>query len=143
MMSVNPIPEGYRTITPYLVVTDVNRQIDFIQKAFNGEITTQMEGPDGSIIHAEVKIGDSRVMMGNSSDEYPPMPAMLYVYVENVDDVYQQALHAGGESLKEPEDQFYGDRTANVKDPLGNIWSISTHVEDVSDEEMARRLQEG
>lgn len=143
MMSVNPIPEGYRTITPYLVVTDVNRQIEFIQKAFNSDLITHLDGPDGSIIHAEVKIGDSRVMMGNSSDEYPPMPAMLYVYVENVDDVYQQALHAGGESLKEPEDQFYGDRTANVKDPLGNIWSISTHVEDVSDEEMARRLQEG
>lgn len=143
MMSVNPIPEGYRTITPYLVVTDVNRQIEFIQKAFNGDLITHLDGSDGSIIHAEVRIGDSRVMMGNSSDEYPPMPAMLYVYLENVDDVYQQALHAGGESLKEPEDQFYGDRTANVKDPLGNIWSISTHVEDVSDEEIARRLQEG
>lgn len=143
MMSVNPIPEGYRTITPYLIVTDVNRQIEFIQKAFNGDLITQMDGSDGSIIHAEVRIADSRVMMGNSSDEYPPMPAMLYVYVENVDDVYQQALHAGGESLQAPEDQFYGDRTANVKDPLGNIWSISTHIEDVSDEEMARRLQEG
>ena len=142
-MSVNPIPENSHTISPYLIIKDVNRQIEFIQKAFNGDLITHLDGPEGSIIHAEVRIGDSRVMMGNSSDEYPPMPAMLYVYVENMDDVYQQALHAGGESLKEPKDQFYGDRTANVKDPFGNIWSISTHVEDVSDEEMARRLQEG
>lgn len=142
-MPVNPIPKEYHTVTPYLVVKDVSGLLDFLQKAFKGEVTTHMDSPDGGIMHAEVKIGDSTVMMGQSDENYPPMPAMLYLYVENVDEVYQSALKAGAESVQAPEDQFYGDRTANVRDPFGNMWDIATHVEDVSPDELERRIQQG
>ena len=142
-MPVNPIPEEYHTVTPYMIIKDVSGQLDFLEKAFNAKVTTRMEAPESGIMHAEVKIGDSTVMMGQADENYPPMPAMLYLYVVNVDDVYQQALKAGAATVQEPEDQFYGDRTANVRDPFGNLWGIATHVEDVSEEEMERRMQQG
>ncbi len=142
-MTVNPIPDGYQSITPFMLATNVEDLLNFLQQAFDAEVTTRMDYPDGGgIMHVEVKIGNSRVMMGPSSEEFPPMPAMLYYFVEDVDRVYQQALKAGAQSVQEPEDQFYGDRTAGVSDPLGNAWWLATHIEDPTPEEIARRIQE-
>ncbi|HSM57468.1 MAG TPA: VOC family protein [Candidatus Sulfomarinibacteraceae bacterium] len=141
-MAVQPIPEGYHTVTPYLIVPDVDGQISFLQEAFDAEVRARMEGPDGRVMHAEVRIGDSPVMMGESSDEIPPMPAMLHLYVPDVDAVYEQALAAGATSVREPIDEFYGDRSGGVQDAFGNQWWLATHVEDVSEEEMMRRMEE-
>ena len=140
-MAVQPIPDGYHTVTPYLVVNDVARLIDFLKQAFDAEEKHRMEGPDQSVMHAEVRIGDSPVMMGQAQGEWPPMPGVIYLYVENIDAVYEQALRAGGESLSEPRDEFYGDRKAGVKDPVGNQWWIATHIEDVAPDEMRRRQE--
>jgi PhnB protein len=140
-MSVNPIPAGFHTVTPYLVVEGVPEMIDFMVAAFDAEEINRLQGPDGTIYNATVKIGDSMVMMGDANAEYPPMPTTLYLYVEALDAVYQQALQAGGISIQPPEDQFYGDRTAFVQDPYGNIWGIATQIEELSAEEVEKRLQ--
>lgn len=138
-MSVKPVPEGHHTVTPYLVVADAARLLDFLKQAFQAIEIHRMEGPDGRVRHAEVKIGDSMVMMGEAQGEYKPMPCSLYLYLEDCDAVYQQALKAGATSISEPANQFYGDRQGAVKDPCGNQWWIATHVEDVSNEEIALR----
>jgi PhnB protein len=138
-MAVKPIPEGYHSITPYLVVDDVARLIDFLKQAFGAVEIHRMQRPDGLVGHAEVKIGDSMLMMGEAQGEWKPMPCALYLYVQNADAVYRQALTAGATSIMEPADQFYGDRHGGVKDPCGNQWWIATHIEDVSAEEIARR----
>ncbi|MBI1879221.1 MAG: VOC family protein [Chloroflexi bacterium] len=138
-MAVKPIPAGHHTITPYLVIKGAAQLIDFMKQAFAAEEIQRMALPDGSIMHAEVRIGDSMVMMGEASDQYPPMPAMLHLYVEDADAVYKRALQAGATSLREPVDEFYGDRIGGVKDSFGNQWWIATHIEDVSPAEMARR----
>ena len=140
-MAVKPIPDGYHTITPYLVVPGVAKLIDFLKEAFDAQETVRMPGPDGLVMHAEMKIGDSMVMMGDSSVRQPPMPAMIHLYVEDVDAVYQRALKVGAISLQEPADQFYGDRSAHVKDASGNHWYIATHKEDLSPEEFSRRME--
>jgi uncharacterized glyoxalase superfamily protein PhnB len=98
-----------------------------------------MARPDGGVMHAEVKVGDSKLMMGEPMGDWKAKPCSLYLYVEDVDAVYQRAIQAGGTSVREPSDQFYGDRTGGVIDPSGNYWGIATHVEDVSHEEMAKR----
>lgn len=141
-MSVKPIPEGFHTVTPYLIVDGVPELIDFLSNTFDAELASDLKAPDGSIYHAAVKIGNSMVMMGDSNEGYPPMPTSLYLYVENADAVYQQALQAGAESIQEPKNQFYGDRTAFVKDAFGNIWGIATQIEELSPEEINRRLKE-
>ena len=141
-MAVKPIPAGYRTVTPYLVVPGAARLIDFLKQAFNAKEMHRMTHTNGSIMHAEVRIGDSRVMIGEPAGQSPTMPAMLYLYVKDTDATYKSALAAGGTSLKEPSDQFYGDRNAGIQDPCGNRWWIATHVEDVAPEEMTRRTQE-
>ncbi|HSB15690.1 MAG TPA: VOC family protein [Bryobacteraceae bacterium] len=138
-MPVKPIPEGYHTVTPYLVVPGAGRLIEFLKEAFKAEEVERMSQPDGTVMHAEVRIGDSIIMMGESSDKFPAMPAAIYVYVPDVDAVYKRALAAGAASTMEPANQFYGDRNAGVKDPSGNLWWIATHVEDVPREEMAKR----
>lgn len=138
-MTVKPIPEGYHTVTPYLVVEGAANLIDFLKQAFAAEEILRMALPDGTISHAEVRIGDSIVMMAEAQGEYPPMPTMLHLYVEDMDTVYQRALQAGATSVREPENQFYGDRTGGVQDSSGNQWFITTHIEDVSPEEMAKR----
>jgi len=138
-MTVQPIPEGYHTVTPYLIVQGAAQLIDFLKQAFDAEEILRMAQPDGTITHAEVKIGDSRMMMSESTGDFKPMPAMLHLYVEDMDAVYRQALQAGATPLREPEDQFYGDRTGGVQDSSGNQWWLATHIEDVSAEEMARR----
>ena len=140
-MTVKPIPDGYHTITPYLTVQGVPRLLEFLKRAFDATATECMEGPDGGIMHAQARIGDSIVMMGEAQGEWKPMPGSLYMYVEDTDAVYQRALEAGGTSIMEPMDQFYGDRNAGVKDPVGNMWWIATHVEDVSPEELAKRAK--
>jgi PhnB protein len=136
---VKPIPDGYHTVTPYLVVRDVPRLIDFLQQAFGATEIMRSARPDGSILHAEVSIGDSRVMLGEASAPTPPMPGCVHLYVVDTDALYHLALQAGATSLREPTDQFYGDRMAGVQDPVGNQWWIATHVEDVPPAEIARR----
>jgi uncharacterized glyoxalase superfamily protein PhnB len=139
-MAVKPIPEGYSTATPYLVVPNAAKVLEFVKKAFGAkESYPAMTAPDGSIMHAEVTIGDSRIMMGQSSERWPPIPAMLYLYVPDCDAVYKSAVAAGGTSVTEPANQFYGDRHGTVRDAGGNLWCIATHVEDVPPEEMATR----
>jgi len=138
-MATRYMPEGYHTVTPYLVVRGAGELIEFMKQAFHGQEEERHMRPDGAVMHAEVRIGDSIVMLGDASDQFPAAPASLYLYVEDVDGTYQRAKRAGGESLREPEDQFYGDRSAGIKDRFGNQWWLATHIEDVSPEEMQRR----
>ncbi len=138
-MPVNPIAPGHHSVTPYLLVPDAAKQIDFLKTAFDAKEVDRFLGPDGRIMHAEVKIGDSMVMMGEACGDRKPMPAMLLLYVPDTDALYRRALQAGGTSIREPSDQFYGDRTAGVKDSAGNEWWISTHIEDVPPDEIQRR----
>jgi PhnB protein len=140
-MAVKPIPEGFHTVTPYLVVKGVAKVLDFVKHAFDAKEIDRHTRPDGAIMHAQVKIGDSFVMLGEPMDGQPLSPSSLYVYVPNVDEVYKRAVKAGGTSLSEPADMFYGDRHGGVKDPAGNQWWIATHIEDVSPEEMQRRSE--
>lgn len=136
---VKAIPEGYHNIQPYLVSRDADKIIEFAKKAFGAKELMRMPGPDGGIMHAEFKIGDSIVMTGGGGPDFQSQPATIMFYTEGVDDVYKRALAAGGISEREPEDQFYGDRSAGVKDPAGNTWWIHTNIEEVSEEEMERR----
>jgi PhnB protein len=140
-MAVNWKPEEYHTVTPYLIGLGTAALIDFVKQAFGAEERQRILTPDGGIMHAEVRIGDSVVMMGDASDELKAMPTSLHLYLEDVDATYERALRAGGKSLREPADQFYGDRSAGVEDASGNQWWLATHVEDVSPEEMQRRQE--
>ena len=140
-MSVKPIPDGYHTVTPFLLVKDAKKLIEFLKEAFGATEKSCHQLPDGKIMHAELHMGDSIIMMGEANDRWPPVPCMLYLYVEDVDSVYKKAVQAGGRSLREPTTEFYGDRSAGVLDLEGNQWWIATHVEDVSDEEMKRRQE--
>ena len=131
-MAVKPIPEGHHSITPYLVVPGVAKLLVFLKQAFGAEeVHPPTSRPDGSIQHAEVRIGDSMVMMGEPMGEAQPIPGYLYLYVHDTDATYKSALRAGATSLLEPADQSYGDRNAGVKDPAGNTWWIATHIKDV------------
>lgn len=144
-MTVRPIPEGYRSVTPYLVVDGCAVLIEFVKRAFDAEETFRMDGPGGTVGHAEVRIGDSMVMMADPSsfgEIEPPGRVLLHLYVEDVDKTYQKAIEAGATSMREPENQFYGDRSGGVTDPFGNQWWISTHVEDVPPDEMTKRAEE-
>jgi PhnB protein len=138
-MAVKPIPDGYRTVTPYLIVQGVDEVLDFMQQAFAAEEKVRMTDEKGSTNHAEFRIGDSLVMVGEASERWSPMPGVIHLYVEDCDAIYRRAVEAGGTSVQEPEDQFYGDRMAGVRDVAGNMWWIATHVEDVPPEEMAKR----
>ena len=141
-MAVKYIPEGYHSVTPYLIVRGAAKVLDFVKQTFDAQETFRMPGPDGTIAHAEFKIGNSPLMISDGGPEYGPMPCSLYVYVQDVDAVYKRALQAGGISVKEPANQFYGDRTASVKDACGNLWGIGTHIEDVPPEELEKRAKE-
>lgn len=140
-MAVKPIPDDHHTVIPYLMVHGVARLLDFLKQSFEAKETERMARPDGTIMHAEVRIGDSAVMMGEPMGEFQPMPGSIYVYVNDTDAAYRRALEAGATSVMEPADMFYGDRNAGVKDSCGNIWWIATHVEDVSPEELRRRAE--
>jgi len=148
MANVKPIPEGYHTVTPYLFVKGAADAIEFYKNIFGAKVVVQMPGPNGRIMHAELKIGDSLIML---SDENPQMgthgpeslggtATSLHVYVENVDHVAQKAVEAGAKLVRPVKDQFYGDRTGTLIDPFGHMWSVGTHIEDVSPDEMRKRM---
>ncbi|MCA1456011.1 VOC family protein [Bradyrhizobium sp. BRP22] len=138
-----PTPDGFHTVTPYLVVEGAARIISFLEEALGArkhhEPTLR---PDGKIMHAALKIGDSMVMIADASEQAKAMPAMLYLYVPDVDTAYRCAIKAGATSIMEPADQFYGDRTGGVKDVAGNNWFFGTHIEDVAPDEIKRRAAE-
>jgi uncharacterized glyoxalase superfamily protein PhnB len=140
-MAVKPVPEGYRTATPYLIVKDAAKLLDFVKSAFNAKVTDEHRMPDGKVMHADVVIGDSHVMMGQASERWPESTGSILLYVPNADRSYDAALKAGGESVQEVKDQFYGDRLGGVVDPCGVTWWISTHIEDVSRDEIDRRMR--
>jgi uncharacterized glyoxalase superfamily protein PhnB len=137
-MAVKAIPEGYHSVTPTLVVKGAARLIDFVKAAFGAEEAFRMPTPNGDIMHAEVRIGNSVVMLEDAIRQ-APITSSLFLYVSDVDGIYQSALKAGASSLAEPADMFWGDRMAQVKDAFGNSWAIATHVEDIPPEEMEKR----
>lgn len=150
MTDVRPIPRDFPRVTPYLFVDDANAALDFYSSVLGATERMRMPMQNGKIAHAEIAIGDSVIML---ADEAPEMgarspksiggtPAMLYVYVEDVDRVFEQAVQSGSMVLHSVENKFYGDRSGEFEDPFGHCWSIATHVEDVSDEEMSRRMTE-
>jgi len=140
---VRPIPDGFHTVTPFLNVNGAAGLIEFIKKAFDGKVTSMVPGEEeGKVMHATMSIGDSTVMISDATEKYAPMPSMLHLYVEDIDAVYKKALDAKAETIRVPTDEFYGDRSAGVTDAWGNQWWIATHVEDVSEEEMQKRVEE-
>jgi PhnB protein len=148
-MAVKPIPEGYRTVTPYLAVEDAAEAIEYYKRAFGATERGRMDAPGGKIGHAELEIGDSLVMLSDALPQFPTRPPQelggtsvsIFMYVEDVDAVVQQAVEEGATVTMEVDDQFWGDRFGTVQDPFGHLWSISTHVEDVPPEEMAERAK--
>ena len=146
-MGVQPIPEGYHSLTPYLAVEDASKAIEFYKEAFGAEENFRMPGPGGMIAHAELKIGDSKLMLSDPfphSNVRPPAErggptGSVFMYVEDVDATFEQAQRAGAEVVSELEDMFWGDRFGTLSDPFGHVWSVATHKEDLSEEEMAER----
>lgn len=144
---VKPVPDRYHSVTPYLFIKDAARAIEFYKSAFGAAEEMRMEAPGGKIGHAELRIGDSLVML---ADEFPEMnahspqtiggsPVMIHLYVENVDTVVAKAIELGAKTLQPIKDQFYGDRSGSIIDPFGHLWNIATHKEDLSPEEMKQR----
>jgi uncharacterized glyoxalase superfamily protein PhnB len=139
-MANHPIPPGYHTVTPYIIAPRIRDLLRFLERAFDATSTMPpMERPDGTIMHAEVQVGNSRIMMGESSEQWPAKPGTIFLYVPDVDESYRRALEAGATSVMEVSDQFYGDRMGGVEDPSGTQWWLASHVEDVPPEEMGRR----
>ncbi len=143
------MPDGYHTVTPYLIVKDAAKAIDFYKRAFGATESMRMRGSGGKIMHAEIKIGDSAIML---ADEFPEMnalspqslggsPIFLFLHVEDVDALTRQAIAAGATAERPVQNQFYGDRSGTIVDPFGHRWTIATHIEDVSPEEMERRME--
>ncbi len=150
-MSVQSTPPGYHTVTPYLIVKGAAQALDFYQTAFGATLLMRMDGPEGRVMHAEIKIGDSPIML---ADEAPDLglrsplslggaSASLLVYVDDVDVRFATAVAAGATVQRPVKDQFYGDRSGTLTDPFGQMWTLATHIEDVSPEEMTRRMQAG
>ncbi len=150
MSNVKPIPDGYHTFTPYLAVQGAVQAIEFYKKAFDATELFRMEGAPGKIAHAEMKIGNSIIML---ADEHPEMdfkgpksyggsPCAFYLYVEDCDAVFNAAIAAGGKVIKPMQDQFYGDRSGMLEDPYGHRWSVATHKEDLTMEEVGKRAAE-
>ncbi len=148
MATVNPIPEGYPRVTPYLCVDGAKAAMEFYMHVLGATERMYMPAPDGKIGHAELQVGDSVIML---SDEFPDMgvmsprsvggsPVALSVYVEDVDAVFDRAIQAGATALRPVENQFYGDRSGQFEDPFGHRWNVASHVEDVSPEEMEKRV---
>lgn len=135
-------PNEYHTVTPYLMVDGAAQLIEFMIDVLDGTELMRLSGPKGSVGHAEVRVGDSVVMLADAPNPGDAMPAMLHLYVEDADALYERAIGHGATSLREPTTEFYGDRMAGVRDVLGNKWYFATHVEDIAPEEMARRAAE-
>jgi PhnB protein len=148
---VSYIPKDYNSVTPYLVVRGAAQAIDYYKKVFGATEIMRMPGPDGKIGHAEIKIGNSQIMLADenpsmgtghtSADTIGGSPVSLYVYLPNVDDVVKRATAEGAKLLKPVQDQFYGDRSGFIQDPFGHLWGIATHVEDVSPKDMQERMK--
>lgn len=138
---VDAIPEGYHAVTPSLIADGAAKLIDFMRDAFGATERLRIPMPDGRVAHAEVTIGGSPVMVADAQPGYPAMPGFIHLYVNDVDNVYKKALAAGAASHMAPEDRFYGDRAAEVRDSFGNRWSLATHVRDVSEEEMQAAMK--
>ena len=149
MKKVKPVPDGYHTVTPYLACADAAQAIAFYKKAFGAKELLRIPGPGGKIGHAELRIGDSRVML---ADEYRDMDFLgplsrggsavhLHIYMPNADKVVERAVEAGAKVVQPLEDKFYGDRTGSVQDPFGHVWHIATHVEDVPPRELRKRAE--
>lgn len=147
---VNPIPDGYPRVTPYLIVDDASAAIDFYKSVLDATERMRMGGPDGKVGHAELGIGDSVIML---ADEHPEVdargpktvggtPVSLHVYVEDADRVFERAIESGAEALSPVEDKFYGDRSGSFEDPFGHHWNVATHVEEVPPDEMSKRAAE-
>jgi PhnB protein len=145
---VKPIPEGYQVLTPYLVCKDAARAIDFYKNVLGATEKMRMPAPDGKVGHAELQFGSSQLML---ADEYPEMgyrgpqafggsPVTLHLYVDDVDAVFKRAVSAGAKERQPVENKFYGDRSGTIEDPFGHTWNLSTHIEDVSPEEMEKRM---
>jgi PhnB protein len=141
-MTVRPVPEGYYTVTPWLISRDTARLIDYLKAAFGAEELDRFVNEDGSIGHAEVRIGDSVVMLFDAKPDWPPTPGFLRLFVDDARAAHRRAVAAGGTSVTEVTHLFFGDLVGRVRDPLGNLWWIQTHVEDVGPEEMQRRLSD-
>ncbi|MDQ6733580.1 MAG: VOC family protein [Nitrospirota bacterium] len=148
-MAIQPIPEGYHTATPYLIVKGAGLAIEFYKQAFGASEVMRMDGPNGRVGHAEIRIGDSPIML---ADEYPEMGirspqslggagVSMLLYVEDVDARFKKAIAAGAKEIKPVQDQFYGDRSGTLEDPFGHVWTIATHKEDVSPDEMKKRSE--
>src|SRR5450755_2374474 len=146
--AVKPIPDGYHAVTPYLMINEAAKAIDFYKKVFGAQELMRIPGPGGKVMHAELKIGDSIIMLADEHPEidarspqaYGGTPVSLMLYVADVDDVFKRALSAGAKEVRPLKDQFYGDRSGGISDPFGHQWTLSTHVEDVSSEEMQKRM---
>jgi len=148
-MPAKAIPEGYHTATPYLIIKGAAAALDFYKKAFGATELFRMASPDGKIGHAEIRIGDSNIMLADevsgmgylSPQTLGGSPISLMLYVPDVDKAFQQALAAGATTQRPVQDQFYGDRSGTLKDPFGHVWTISTHIEDIPPDEMRRRAE--
>ena len=147
-MSVSPIPDGYSSVTPYLIISGAKVAIEFYKTVFGATERLCLPGPDGRVAHAELEIGDSVIMLADECPErgakspqtYGGSPVSIHLYVNNSDQVYAKALAAGAKSIRPVENQFYGDRSGGFTDPFGHQWHVATHVEDVSPAELQRRL---
>jgi PhnB protein len=144
MPNVKPIPEGYHTVTPYLYIKGAGKAIEFYKKAFGAKETVRMDGPDGTVGHAEIQIGDSLIMLADApptaADTRNGVTSSIVLYVNDADSTFKQAVDAGATQVQAMEDKFYGDRMGSVRDPFGHEWSIGTHIEDVTPDEMKRRM---
>lgn len=140
-MSVKAVPEGFSNVIPFLICKDTDRVIDFCKKVFDAKESHVSRDDKGTIMHATVHIRDSAIMLSEGSERYPAQSTMMYIYVENCDEIYKRGIAAGGVSLREPTNEFYGDRSCGFTDPSGNQWWVATHIEDVSEEEIAKRMQ--
>ncbi len=149
MSKVPYIPKGYNTVTPYLIVKGAAKAIEYYKNVFGATVVVRMDAPGGKVGHAELQIGDSRIMladenpqMGNrSAESIGASPVSLYVYLPDCDKVVEKATKEGAKVLKPVQDQFYGDRSGFIQDPFGHLWGVATHVEDVSDEELKERMK--
>src|SRR5271169_2264388 len=141
-MAIKPVSDGYTTVTPWLISRDTARLIDYVTEAFGATEISRLTSADGRIEHAEVRIGNAIVMMFDAGPGWPPTPGFLRLYVEDADEMHHRAVAAGGTSVTEVTHLFFGDRVGRVRDPLGNIWWIQARVEEVSPQEMERRLSD-
>jgi len=142
-MAVKPIPDGYHTVTPTIVAEGADAVLEFLKKAFGARELMMHRHDDGTIWHSELQLGDSRIMLSEANEEIPATTSAFSLYLDDVDAAYRRAIEAGAVSLREPADRFYGDRSGGVRDAAGNQWWISTHVEDVPQEELERRMAAG